>query len=788
MYCSLDASPLQRGFQVSPSQISLQWDSFRPFLASPGGNFSLGFKEVRSNGYILSIMYTIRSSNESSQQLETPFSMEMVWSANGDSPSSRDAIFAINQQGSLLLSDGLVGTLWSTGTNTGQTLQLQDSGNLFLSSISSGGATVAAAWQSFDHPTDTLLQGQNFTASMRLIASISATSPSIKGFFYFKMEVDGIALYADLGQNASQLMYWKLPADQETAVINAEGGPIYARMESAGYLGMYQAENARVSYEVFQTYNSAVVSKRRLKLESDGNLRVYYWDYPSWKVDFEAIKDFCSLPSPCGPYGICNMSNTCVCPPSGKLISSNLSANYDNVSFQAANTSDYRQGCAVVDPVLVADDCSESVFMKMQGVDSVFHEQAKVQVEAGSIQECQALCRKDCDCAAFFYSNGSARKCFLAYQPVLSLLQTSSLDDLAFIKVSSSSSAAPFNSRTAPARPYRPRSAAVQIVVAISSFLFAASLCSLAAWHYKRTRRSSKEDADYERKAFLDELPGLPPFLRFKEVEAASSNFRTRTRPAGTLGPLYQGILAGGVSVVMTRLTLINQDLKSVRIAVAAIGRIAHPNLARLCGYSIEGPNLVLVYEFPPNGWLDLAMLDWQQRVEVATGVARALAALHEATMVHGLLDLEAIFVAEGGVAKVGGVGVWDMAASELAAPPASLAVTAEGVVQAAQPAAEKGDVYRFGLVLTELMIGRRLTAPEGGADWRRLWREALAEGREHQLLDKRVAATATGGGGGAVSRLSTVATLCLHPSPLERPAMSTVVRLLDGTFSLPNF
>ncbi|KAI5056881.1 hypothetical protein GOP47_0028699 [Adiantum capillus-veneris] len=788
---------VEKGFQISPSQISLHWGTFKPFLASPNGNFALGFDTADSNSYILALMYIIRSSNGPlSNDTDAPLSMEMIWSANHLSPNrSEDVILSINEQGNLLLSDASMGiTIWSTGTATSgpTTLFLENSGNLVLSSTNNvSSVNVPIMWQSFEHPTDTLLQGQNFTASMRL-TSLLHTASTVQVLVFLQMEEDGIALYADLGRSSSQHMYWKLEADQETAIIDSENSTIYARMSSMGYLGMYESEEERVSYEVFDTYNSSEVVHRQLKLDADGNLRVYYWANTSWQIDLQAVEELCSLPYACGPYSICSLGAECMCVASGNVSSGR---NEKSVSFVRANESDVKQGCVLRNAESFLDDgCAsgqpdKGLFVQSVGMDSLFHENEKespgASSNASSVEECEALCHADCACTAFFYNKGPvANKCFLAYDLAeQSMVQTGNIDDLAFIKLSSAAAAATASykalsssEQTEPSRGGRQRSLTGQIIAAIVGTLVMVLLGVFAVYRYtKGIKGVIGGSADLETKPFLSEVPGLPPFVRYKELELGTANFSIHRR-AGLLGSLYEGTLAGGAHVAIARLTLVNQvDLHEVKLTLAAVGRITHPNLARLCCYSIDGANLALGYELPPNGWLDLAALSWRHRVRVGMGVANALAALHEGgKMVHGLLNLEAVFVTGGGEAKVGGVGVAELVASGLAVPPLNLAESPD--------LADARDVLHFGMVLTELLTGQQVKGDY--ATWRLRWRDAIGKGRPGQLLDRAIVADAMRESDDQLLRLATSAGLCLHPSPLQRPSISTAIRILDRSLS----
>ncbi|GLJ35952.1 hypothetical protein SUGI_0721360 [Cryptomeria japonica] len=99
----------------------------------------------------------------------------MVWAANGDRLVQDNATLGHTSTGDLMLNDTDGTLVWSTNAfTTGfQAMVMEESGNLVLLNGSNG-----TMWQSFDHPTDTLLLGQKLKVRQKLTAYISPTNTS----------------------------------------------------------------------------------------------------------------------------------------------------------------------------------------------------------------------------------------------------------------------------------------------------------------------------------------------------------------------------------------------------------------------------------------------------------------------------------------------------------------------------------------------------------------------------------------------------------------------------------
>lgn len=146
---------------------------------------------------------------------------------------------------------------------------------------------------------------------------------------------------------------------------------------------------------------------------------------------------------------------------------------------------------------------------------------------------------------------------------------------------------------------------------------------------------------------FLDTVAILPPRYSYSKLQKATKNYSQKLGD-GAFGSVYEGTLPNGTRVAVKMLEKASvQGEKQFRAEVASMGAIRHLNLVRLHGFCSEGSHRLLVYEYMPNGSLDSwlfgkknvgtteKLLDWEQRLNIALGTARALAYLHEECSDH---------------------------------------------------------------------------------------------------------------------------------------------------------
>lgn len=378
------------GFKATPNP-SIQ--SFQPLLSDDSGNYSLGFLRVNRNQLTLSVLHV-------------PSSVPL-WSA----ATTRFPRWADQTQlffnGSLVLSDPHTGVFWSTQTS-GDRVSLSNTSNLLVRKL----AGLTVLWQSFDLPTDTLVENQNFTSTMALVSSNRVYS--------MRLGPDYMGLYAKFANpdTGPGQMYLKHKALEAKADI-VEGRPIYMILKSDGYLGMYQnGSSVPVDVQSFNTFQQKVSGIRRVRIEPDGNLKGYYWTGSSWILDYQAISRPCDLPSSCGSYGLCRPGKECSC-------LDNRTAFHDS------------GGCAPPENQISGDFCgaydNRFKVLRRSGVELPFKEFMGYKKMA-SIELCEAACEGNCTCWGAVYSNSSGF-CYTLDYPIQTIVAVGDESKVGYFKV-----------------------------------------------------------------------------------------------------------------------------------------------------------------------------------------------------------------------------------------------------------------------------------------------------------------------------------------------------------------
>ncbi|KAK6232275.1 hypothetical protein SCA6_002348 [Theobroma cacao] len=235
----------------------------------------------------------------------------------------------------------------------------------------------------------------------------------------------------------------------------------------------------------------------------------------------------------------------------------------------------------------------------------------------------------------------------------------------------------------------------------------------------------------------------------------------------------------------------------STTIVIQMASQLRHPNIVRLIGYSVEHEQHLLVYEYVRNLSLDDALhievfkpLSWGLRVCIALGIARALDYLHSTfsppvthcniKAANILLDEELMpHICDCGLAilrpftsnavkiKASEIAIWD---SGYIAP------------EHGEPGSDntKSDVYAFGVLLLELLTGRRPFDSSRPRDEQSLVHWALfrlhdSESLE-QMVDPSIKRTFPAR---SLSRFADIVSLCIQPEKEFRPPMSEIVESL---------
>ncbi|KAK9697673.1 hypothetical protein RND81_08G053000 [Saponaria officinalis] len=290
----------------------------------------------------------------------------------------------------------------------------------------------------------------------------------------------------------------------------------------------------------------------------------------------------------------------------------------------------------------------------------------------------------------------------------------------------------------------------------------------------------------------------------YDELAVATDNFSdANILGQGGFGYVHKGVLPNGKEVAVKSLKAgSGQGEREFQAEVEIISRVHHKHLVSLVGYCITGSHRLLVYEFVPNQTLEFHLhgkgqptMAWPTRLKIALGSAKGLAYLHEdchPKIIHRdikasnilLNDKFEAMVADFGLAKFSSdahthvstrvMGTFGYLAPEYAA---------------SGKLTDKSDVFSFGVMLLELITGRRPVDPaytymdDSLVDWARpLLARALEENNFESLVDPRLQNNYNQT---ELARMVACASACVRHSARRRPQMSKVVRALEGEVSL---
>ncbi|KAM6592949.1 hypothetical protein CsatA_000652 [Cannabis sativa] len=382
---------LLKGFKATPDPSSTT--SFQALLQDSSNNFALGFLRINETLLTVAVIHLPSS--------------EPLWAANPTrfAPWSDSTQLSFN--GSLVLLDSHRSRVfWSLGME-GDRVVLLNSSNLQI--VQGESATQSVMWQSFDFPTNTLVENQNLTAKMGLVSS--------NGLYSMRLGEDFWGLYAAF-RHGSEQIYYKHKAMEAKAEIVQGKGPIYTRVNSDGYLGMYQlGTGPPVDVLPFTSFQRHVNGLLRVRLEPDGNLKGYYWDGSNWVLNYQAITEPCELPSPCGSYGFCKAGSGCSC-------LDNRTDFGSGSCFRGSSSGDF-----------CGDDVAKNNFwvLRREGVELPYKELMSYETTS-SLAQCESLCERSCSCWGAVYSNGSGF-CYTVDYPIQTLLSVGDLSKMGYFKV-----------------------------------------------------------------------------------------------------------------------------------------------------------------------------------------------------------------------------------------------------------------------------------------------------------------------------------------------------------------
>ncbi|XP_030951428.1 cold-responsive protein kinase 1-like isoform X3 [Quercus lobata] len=302
----------------------------------------------------------------------------------------------------------------------------------------------------------------------------------------------------------------------------------------------------------------------------------------------------------------------------------------------------------------------------------------------------------------------------------------------------------------------------------------------------RKLRKKNQRDLDIETQS--RNAANVPKMFTYKQLSKATRNFsKENLLGKGGFGSVYRGIISVPPKVIAVKKisATSKQGEREYMAEICTIGRMRHKNIVQLEGWCHEGENLLLVYEFMSNGSLDRFIgkefLDWETRYKILTGLASALLYLHEECgnpVVHRDIKPNNVMLDSDFNAHLGDFGLARILQND-----ASVTTMLAGTTRYLAPeigfigkATPESDVYSFGMVVLEVVCGKRskdIMAEYGLVDyvWNLYGENELLECVDQMLQGKFDEKQ--------VKRTLIVGLACLNPDSMFRPKMRRVVNIL---------
>ncbi|KAM3696348.1 hypothetical protein ACJW31_06G032000 [Castanea mollissima] len=731
--------------------------------SSPSNRFAFGFYQ-QGSGFAVGIWLVVMDSKT------------VVWTANRDDPPViSKASLDFTKDGKLVLRTelGPEQIIASGAKVPASYAAMLDSGNFVLYDNDS-----KIIWQSFDTPTDTILQGQTLLAGADLLSSLNESDHST-GPFRLIMQRDGnlVSYPANSGD-----AYWC--TGTSGSGFNPNGFLFDLYLSSTGRLVLVNQFNSATVYtlnghlfssgDININFNNDNNTIYRATLDVDGIFRLYSHTYNENGNDrvyrlLSTLKNSCDVYGFCGFNSFCTLNvdqSNCRCLPGHDFVDPNRRTLGCERNFSEA-------GCR--------GGNGNSAFYYISTMENMMWGDHPYFDKIMSKEDCSSSCLEDCNCDAALFDGNSCQKQKL---PLRYLRTATNPNYTAFLKVG-----------FIPKKPRPPiasdtvvitnKTAMLQIVLETLGFtvLSFVALAIFGRFIFKiRVLR-------YQRLLKKGNL-GLPEevtlrLFTYTELKRATNSFKEKLGK-GSFGAVYKGALNKGKKpVAVKRLEkLVEEGEREFRAEMRAIGRTHHRNLVRLLGFCAEDTKRLLVYEYMSNGSLADLLL------RIALDVARGILYLHEeceAPIIHCDIKPQNILMDDCRNAKISDFGL-----AKFLMPDQTRTYTGargtRGYVAPEWhkniPISVKADVYSYGIVLLEIVCCRKnidVNASTAEEIVLSSWAFRCYAARElHKLVigedvDKM-----------SLEKMVQVGLWCIQEEPALRPSMKSVVLMLEGITDVP--
>ncbi|CAL4948069.1 unnamed protein product [Urochloa decumbens] len=309
----------------------------------------------------------------------------------------------------------------------------------------------------------------------------------------------------------------------------------------------------------------------------------------------------------------------------------------------------------------------------------------------------------------------------------------------------------------------------------------------------------SKDEPRIE--SFLQKNGNLyPKRYTYADLKRMTRSFSVKLGQGG-FGDVYRGNLSNnGCQIAVKMLKGTKGDGEEFMNEVASISRTSHVNIVTLLGYCLQGSKRALIYEYMPNGSLERYafnsnmnsenMLSWEKLFDIAIGIARGLEYLHRGCstrIVHFDIKPHNVLLDQDFCPKISDFGLAKLCMNKESA----ISITgARGTIGYIAPevysklfgtASSKSDVYSYGMMVLEMVGARDKNINADTESSSQYFPQWIYEHVDEYCIS---ASEINGETTELVRKMIVVGLWCIQVIPTDRPTMTRVVEMLEGSTS----
>ncbi|VAH78846.1 unnamed protein product [Triticum turgidum subsp. durum] len=324
-------------------------------------------------------------------------------------------------------------------------------------------------------------------------------------------------------------------------------------------------------------------------------------------------------------------------------------------------------------------------------------------------------------------------------------------------------------------------------------------LLSFAFWlGYKKygSKGQSKETARIE--SFLQKNGTVhPKRYTYAQVKRMTRSFAEKLGQGG-FGAVYRGDLSDGRQIAVKMLKDFKTDGEDFINELASISRTSHVNVVTLLGFCLEGSKRALIYDYMPNGSLERYafkdgsqggnILGWEKLFEIAVGIARGLEYLHRGCntrIVHFDIKPHNILLDQNFCPKISDFGLAKLCLNKesvisIGGARGTIGYIAPEVYSKQFGAvSSKSDVYSYGMMVLEMVGARDKNISPNTESSSQYFPQWIYEHLDEYCIS---ASEINGEITEVVRKMIVVGLWCIQLSSADRPTMTRVVEMLEGS------